>query len=903
MDADNSTIYRLTGEVILTLQQDYRNQKWVQDETAGVLIDDNDGIIETIYQLHDGITGLTGKLNTYRNNYQFIPTEDPGAASSSGNTPTAVERTLAGITPDDQGRLVQITDLAFDEKHFETNFQGGKNYDVSDASGPGVFRTEYREADFIGSPVPETPRTILAIVHMYFETIQIVGRSASDLQLTELASIRALRNQEPGTDTEFTLVNEVVLTFQQAYRNQKWVQDETAGILIDDQSGVLTTDYAINDGITGLKFKLGIYRDNLQILPLEDPGAPTSSDNEPVVVERTLEEITPDDQGRLVLIKDLSFDESLYGQNFATGKSYDVSDDTGALVFRTEFYNADYIGTPIPVVPQNLTAIVHLYFETIQVVARSLDDFEPAGEVPSYTVTFTITDEGGDPLEGAQITLGEEAYEAGQYVLEGLLPGTYTYNVSLEGYHDATGQVVLVSEDLEVEVMLIAVDPDMVTEFPWNEGFEGDFPPAGWKLYSASNDEDAGQWTTHATAHSGSAAAHHTFSMGASNSWLVSPQVQLPEDEVMLLSFFERNALMGDYGYSGVWISAGSGNPFNEDFVELRESPAAAGSYTQRFINLTDYKGKVVYFAFVYQGEDAHQWWVDDVAVEQAPDVFDMPDIATLVAEGLTDGTVYRITGEVIITHLQQAYRGQLYLQDESAAILVDDSQGVIETAYEVYDGITGFTATLTMFQDMYQLVPEEDPGAPSSSGNTVEPLEVTLSQLTPEIQGMLVIVRDVTFKEGSPATFTHNQSYYILDPTGEGEIRTPNSAGLLDYFGTDVPDEPKDIIGVLHQRYEVLRLQPRSLADFLTPTTSVPEVEMAAVRLFPNPASDRVTLQSDRRMDHVRVFDLSGRLRHSQRVDDTEVILDTGGLTTGLYLIQVVAGGQLSTHRLQINR
>ena len=903
-DADGSTVYRLTGEVILTFQQNHRGQKFIQDETAGILIDDNSRIIETTYKLNDGITGITGTLSVFRNNFQFVPVEDPGEATSSGNEPVIVERTAEEISPDDQGRLVRIADLAFAEGDHGKIFSTGTNYTVTDPSGSIVFRTEFWDADYIGAKVPDTPRDVVALVIMFNDTRQIVARSLADLQITEIPNIRALRNQEPGTDVVYTLSNEVILTFQQSNRNQKWIQDETAGIIIDDSGGIITTAYEINDGITGISGTLSVFRNNFQFIPVEDPGEASSSGNEPLVVERTLEEITANDQGRLVMISGLSFDETHHGQNFSTGTSYTVADETDTMVFRTEFWGADYIGTPVPVVAQDLTAIVHMFNNTRQVVARSLEDFEPAGEVPVFSVEFLIKDEDGELLEGATVTIGEETYEAGQTLVGELMPGTYSFMVSLDGYHDFSGQFVLVSEDKEVEVMLIAVDPFLVDVFPWTEGFEEDFPPEGWSHYQLG---DAGTWTTHSTAYEGDLAAYHTFTAPGeeANSWLVTPQIRLPDDEVMLLSFFERNAAMPDYGYSGVWVSAGSGKPENEHFVEVYESDVARGTYTERTLNLADYAGKVVYIAFVYQGEDAHDWWVDKVRVEQAPDVLEMPDIATLVAEGRMDGTVYRITGEVFITHLQQAYRGQYYLQDESAAILVDDAAGITETSYQLYDGITGFTATLTMFQDMNQLVPAEDPGAPSSTGNTIEPMEVTLSELVPEIQGRLVIVRGVEFKEDNPPTFVHNQSYYILDATGEGEIRTPNSAGLLDYFGTDVPAEPKDLIGVLHQRFEVLRLQPRSLADFLEPEdpTGVPDTEPMAFRLFPNPARDRFTVQGVNLIDQVRVFDLGGRMVLNVSVNDHQAVLQTGSLPNGLYIIQVISGKEIMNQRLQISR
>ncbi|HPR27419.1 chitobiase/beta-hexosaminidase C-terminal domain-containing protein, partial [Lentimicrobium sp.] len=61
----DGTIYRLTGEAVLTYQSTERNVKYIQDATGAILIDDPAGIITTTYNLYDGITGITGTLGTF----------------------------------------------------------------------------------------------------------------------------------------------------------------------------------------------------------------------------------------------------------------------------------------------------------------------------------------------------------------------------------------------------------------------------------------------------------------------------------------------------------------------------------------------------------------------------------------------------------------------------------------------------------------------------------------------------------------------------------------------------------------------------------------------------------------------------------------------------------------------
>ncbi|MBK6965943.1 MAG: chitobiase/beta-hexosaminidase C-terminal domain-containing protein [Bacteroidales bacterium] len=97
------------------------------------------------------------------------------------------------------------------------------------------------------------------------------------------------------------------------------------------------------------------------------------------------------------------------------------------------------------------------------------------------------------------------------------------------------------------------------------------------------------------------------------------------------------------------------------------------------------------------------------------PVVNDVANIAALRA-GLTDGTAYRLTGEAVLT-FKSITRNAKYIQDATGAITIDDNTGKITTTYNLYDGITGITGTLSLNNLMLQFVPVIDPGAASSTG------------------------------------------------------------------------------------------------------------------------------------------------------------------------------------------
>ncbi|HFB64751.1 MAG TPA: T9SS type A sorting domain-containing protein, partial [Aeromonadales bacterium] len=204
--------------------------------------------------------------------------------------------------------------------------------------------------------------------------------------LTQVSTITALRAGTQGDYYELT--GEAIVTYTRTSRNQKYVEDAASaarngnaknasgsGILIDDSAGTITTTYAIGDGITGLKGRLSSFNGVLQIFPLEDPGAASSTGNTvtpEVVTNSELAANWENYESELVEIKSATF-VSATG-NFAASTNYTINDGTADLRFRTNFSEADYIGSPIPTTPQNLVVLVGEFNGIPQVIARGLAD-------------------------------------------------------------------------------------------------------------------------------------------------------------------------------------------------------------------------------------------------------------------------------------------------------------------------------------------------------------------------------------------------------------------------------------------------------------------------------------------------------------------------------------------------
>ena len=204
--ADNSTLYQLTGEAFLTYKHASRNQKYIQDATAAVLIDDyNPTHITTIYNIGDGITGIKGKLESYFGLLEFHPVEDPGMPTSINNVVNPLVLTLANMQDTafmraHQSKLIKFNSAAFSNPTGLMKFSTNKKYILTDGSTTdSLFYTFSYLVDYITPTpftVPSGNGSIIGNVNMSFNKYYITARSKNDISL--LVGINEVENETVG---------------------------------------------------------------------------------------------------------------------------------------------------------------------------------------------------------------------------------------------------------------------------------------------------------------------------------------------------------------------------------------------------------------------------------------------------------------------------------------------------------------------------------------------------------------------------------------------------------------------------------------------------------------------------------------------------------------------------------
>ncbi len=182
-NADNTTVYRLNEEAILTFKQIFRNQKFIQDANAGVLIDDLSAALTSTYNVGDGITGIMGKLTLYGGMLEFIPVADPGTATSTGNIINPVVITLAELNTNYNNykcRVVQITNVTFTAP--VDNFANGITYPFGNGADTANFRTSFYDVDYIGTVIPSSAMNLSGIPNSRVDGNYFTSRNLADFQ-------------------------------------------------------------------------------------------------------------------------------------------------------------------------------------------------------------------------------------------------------------------------------------------------------------------------------------------------------------------------------------------------------------------------------------------------------------------------------------------------------------------------------------------------------------------------------------------------------------------------------------------------------------------------------------------------------------------------------------------------
>lgn len=341
----------------------------------------------------DWLTKESVDISGYENNWvagQAVSVDFTGVAGVANNPNFAIRVVLTGCTSAvgnnriDNIRITAASQGAAAMPTFNPPagvFTQPVNVAISSATPGATIRytlngtTPNENSTLYSTPIPVTATTTIKAIAYASGLDPSNVATASYMFPVVVQTMTQLRNQTPGTGIVYMVSGEVVLTFKQGFRGQKYVQDANAGVLIDDIDGVIVTSYNVMDGITGLTGTIAFFNNMLQLIPMADPGPASSTNNYIAPPTITISELNANVgtyQARLIRITNAHFVET---GTFAVGANYTLQDASGTVAFRTTFYDVDYIGADIPTGNISIWLLVNQFNQTPQVTARAASDW------------------------------------------------------------------------------------------------------------------------------------------------------------------------------------------------------------------------------------------------------------------------------------------------------------------------------------------------------------------------------------------------------------------------------------------------------------------------------------------------------------------------------------------------
>ncbi len=376
-------------------------------------------------------------------------------------------------------------------------------------------------------------------------------------------------------------------------------------------------------------------------------------------------------------------------------------------------------------------ASVRVYYRSGTATAFSPAAMEVDGDTWSVTIPGTSVD---DPA----LEYYFEAADLGDPSTESLLPEEgerEPFSVAV----NVVGLAVPFVEDFEPG----DGESERLSSLGWANASQG-FTGYGWELSTAR---------THAGAYS-VGHGRGIADIDPLDDWLISPAIDLGAAPSAQVTWYEYGASVDEASHT-LMVSTGSRDPADGEYTALSNPlPAPTDGEWARSAayDLSAYTGQVIYLAWHYVGQDADDWYIDDVAVTELG--------ADLVASLATSPEVVR-PGESGVLTVSVTNTSSVSASDVSVSV-------------ELPDGGASFTSSS-------QLVGEIAAGASgtadfdytvggTTSDNRYLPLTVTVSS-----SGDPVVLDDqLLVGRASSASFT-------FDNLATGSVRVSVGVGDLD--------------------------------------------------------------------------------------------------------------------------
>ena len=269
-------------------------------------------------------------------------------------------------------------------------------------------------------------------------------------------------------------------------------------------------------------------------------------------------------------------------------------------------------------------------------------------------------------------------------------------------------------------------------------------------------------------------------------------------------------------------------------------------------------------------------------------------------------GKYYQLNNTPTVTYARSASnRNQKYIQDSTAAMLIDDSTGLITTPSNIGDNLAGLKGQSYNFFGVLEFVPIAN-ATVASSNNNIVPEIVTAAAINTNIEAYeseLVQINGLTFTTGNgTATFTTTSADYATTDAANTPLIFRSlflEANYLVAGSNIIPTGANNIIVLVSENNSVAKVVSRTLSDL---TLAVVQNEIAGLKVYPNPVSNGVLhIESNLNTERtISLFDVLGK--EVMKTTTSNTTLNIANLNSGIYIVKILENGKTATKKLVVN-
>ncbi len=543
--------------------------------------------------------------------------------------------------------------------------------------------------------------------------------------------------------------------------------------------------------------------------------------------------------------------------------------------------------------------------------------------VETFTVTFDVIDEFGDPITDAVVTFDGVTNLPGNYVFTYIEVGTYDYKVEKDGYIPVQDQVE-VKDDITIEVTLYVAHTVTFTVSD-EEGvpitdavvtFDGVQNPPGDYVFEYIK------------------AGTYDYKVEKEGYHTVEDQVTVEQD-----THIDVTMILKTYTVTFNVVDTDN-NPIPDAQIIFDFFLYPPGYYVFEDIPPGSYEYHVFKTDFktvsgVVQVID------DDVTITVVLKTGEEPDEHT-VTFNVSDVDNVPIEDALLV------FDGNDYYTDSNGQVIIEDvktgvyNYTVAKEGYSTVDGmvvvVTDVTENVTMYIETFTLTLAADPitgGTVSGEGEYEEGEQVTISASPNPGWNFTEWTGDTHYVDNphsatATVTMPSNDISLTANFVSEPDTHTlalyvdPPEGGNVDGGGNYKPGEIVDITATPIDIYwefeywsgDVQHIDdPQSASAIVTmPDTnisltanfkfvSVEDIPDIVLSVYPNPARNKFYVESSEMIKQIRLIDISGQVIKDIAVDALNTEINVNNFQTGIYFMQIYTGESVMTKRVQITR